>query len=174
MSRAVRRPTRFDDDLEVFGAGGLLLVQGSDDFASESLIASEVGYRIQPATAISLDATAFVHQIRRSAQPGGAAQRAAAADVGNTLEGQSHGIELGINVQPVTWWRTHVGYTWLDTSIRRSAGSRDVSGGVNEGNDPDHLFGLRSSLDLPRNLEFDVVLRAVATCPIPRCPRMRR
>ena len=29
VSRAVRRPTRFDDDLEVLGPGGLVLVRGT-------------------------------------------------------------------------------------------------------------------------------------------------
>ena len=170
VSRAVRRPTRFDDDLEVLGPGGLLLVRGSDDFASEALIASEVGYRVRPAAAVSVEATAFVHRFNDLRSQEAPLVGPLPVTLGNTLEGQSHGIELGINIQPVTAWRTHVGYTWLDTSIERSAGSRDVSGGVNEMNDPNHLFGLRSSLDLPRNLEFDVVLRAVDALPAPVVP----
>ena len=88
----------------------------------------------------------------------------------NTLEGYSRGIELGINLQPVTWWRTHVGSTWLDTSIRRSSGSRDVTGGVSEVNDPGYVFGLRSSIDLPRDVELDVVLRAIDDLPSPSMP----
>jgi iron complex outermembrane recepter protein len=90
--------------------------------------------------------------------------------LGNTLEGQSHGVELGVNVQPFAWWRTHVGYTWLDTSITREAGSRDVSGGVNEMNDPNYLLGVRTSIDLPRQFELDVVLRAVDALPDPVVP----
>jgi iron complex outermembrane receptor protein len=77
---------------------------------------------------------------------------------------------LGINIQPVGWWRTHIGSTWLDTSIERSAGSRDVSGGASEMNDPRYLFGFRSSINLPRDVELDVVLRAVDDLPNPAVP----
>ena len=90
--------------------------------------------------------------------------------VGNTLEGDARGIEVGVNVQPFGWWRTHVGYTRLETEIRRTAGSRDVGGGVTEANDPDHIFGLRSSLDLPYRIELDAMLRSIAALPNPAVP----
>jgi iron complex outermembrane recepter protein len=170
VSRAVRRPTRFDDDLEILGPGGVVLLRGSDDFAAESLIASEAGYRVQPHPAVSLDATLFVHRFDDLRSQEAPLAGLIPIILGNTLEGQSHGLELGINLQPVRRWRTHVGYTWLNTSIERSPGSRDVSGGVSEANDPGYLLGIRSSLDLPRNLELDVVLRAVGALPNPPVP----
>jgi iron complex outermembrane receptor protein len=170
VSRAVRRPTRFDDDLEIRGTGGLLLVQGSDEFKSESLVASEVGYRTRPASVVSLEATAFIHRFADLRSQEAPLQGGLPVTLANTLEGQSHGVELGVNVQPFAWWRTHVGYTWLDTSISRDIGSRDLSGGVNEMNDPHHLLGVRTSADLPRRFEFDVVLRAVDDLPSPVVP----
>jgi iron complex outermembrane receptor protein len=170
VSHAVRRPTRFDDDLEVLGTGGVVLIQGSGDFESESLVATELGYRIQPLPIVSLDATLFVHRFSdlrsQEAPPAGVIP----ITLGNTLQGQSHGVEVGVNLQPVTWWRTHVGYTWLDTSIERAAGSRDVSNGVSEMNDPNYLFGFRTSLDLPREMELDIMVRAVDDLPDPAVP----
>jgi iron complex outermembrane recepter protein len=170
VARAVRRPTRFDDDLEVLGPGGLLLIRGSDDFEAESLIASEVGYRAQPYSGLSLDATYFVHNLDRlrsqEAPPGGGLPIV----LGNTLEGQSHGIEVGLNLQPVARWRTHLSYTWMHSTIERAAGSRDVSGGVSEQNDPTYLFNVRTSVDLTRNIELDVFLRAVDALPDPPVP----
>jgi iron complex outermembrane receptor protein len=170
VSRAVRTPTRFDDDLEVLGTGGLVLVRGSNDFAAESLVASEAGYRIQPHPSVSLDATLFRHRFDDLRSQEAPATGVVPLTLGNTLEGRSSGIELGVNVQPVDWWRTHVGYTWLDTSIERSTGSRDVGGGVSEANDPEYLVGVRSSLDLPRGVEVDLVVRAVDDLPNPPVP----
>jgi iron complex outermembrane recepter protein len=170
VSHAVRRPTRTDDDIEAFGPGGVLIVRGGDDFESERLIASEVGYRVRPSTALSFDAAVFIHQFTDLRSQEAPATGAVPLTLANTLEGHSRGIELGINVQPVTWWRTHVGSTWLDTSIQRSTGSRDVTGGVSEMNDPGYVFGLRSSIDLPRDVELDVVLRAIDDLPNPPVP----
>jgi len=73
-------------------------------------------------------------------------------------------------VQPAEWWRTHLGYTWLHTDIRRTAESRDVGGGATEADDPNHLFGLRSSFDLPHRVELDAMLRAVSALPNPVVP----
>jgi iron complex outermembrane receptor protein len=90
--------------------------------------------------------------------------------VGNTLEGDVRGVEVGVNVEPATWWRTHIGYTRLKTEIRRSAASRDIGGGTTEANDPNQFVGLRSSLDLPHRVEVDAMLRAVAALPNPAVP----
>ena len=169
VSRAVRRPTRFDDDIRAFGPTGALIAMGSDDFVSESLVASEVGYRVQPSPLFSIDATAFVHRFTdlrsQDLLPTGLP-----IVVGNSLEGESRGLEIGANVQPRVWWRTHVGYTWLDTTIRRAPGSRDVGGGVTEANDAPHTFGMRMSFDLPRGVEVDAMLRASAALPNPQVP----
>jgi iron complex outermembrane receptor protein len=168
-SRAVRRPTRFDDDIRVNAPNGAALVVGSDAFVPESLRAGEIGYRIQPVALFSLDATAFVHHIdelrSQDLLPTGPP-----LVVGNSLDGHDRGFELGVNVQPVDWWRTHVAYTRLDTEIRRPAGSRDIGGGVTEANDPKQFVGLRTSFDLPHRIEVDAMLRAVAALPNPRVP----
>jgi iron complex outermembrane receptor protein len=169
ISRAVRRPTRFDDDLRVMGPTGAVLIRGTGDFAAESLIATELGYRIQPTAIISVDATAFRHrftELRSQDLP----PTGFPIVIGNSLEGRSHGLELSGNVQPLDWWRTHIGYTWLDTAVRRAPGSRDISGGVSEANDPHHQFAIRTAFDLPRNMEFDAMLRSIGGLPNPRVP----
>jgi iron complex outermembrane receptor protein len=170
VSRATRRPTRFEDDIVVPLPSGVPFVVGSDDFEPESLVAVEAGYRIQPASTISVDATVFRHDITDLRSQDAPASGGLPIIVGNSLEGRSHGVELGVNVQPVDWWRTHVGYSWLDTEIERQPGSRDVGGGVNEANDPHHLFNLRSSVDLPRDVEIDAMVRSVGALPNPRVP----
>src|SRR5262249_18749813 len=66
VSHAVRRPTRLDDDVRftTFG-GGFVTITGNPDFEPESVIATELGYRIQPAPIVSVDATAFHHSFDR-------------------------------------------------------------------------------------------------------------
>lgn len=170
VSRAVRRPTRFESDVRVLSPlNGAALIVGNAAADGESLVAGELGYRIKPAAAVSVEASAFQHgfdDLRSQDLPPGGPP----VVVGNSLEGRSRGIEIGVNVQPVAFWRTHAGYTWLDTRVTRAAGSRDVSGGVSEANDPGHLFTLHSSLDLPREVEVDAVLRGAGTLPNPRVP----
>jgi iron complex outermembrane receptor protein len=90
--------------------------------------------------------------------------------LGNTLEGRSRGIALVVNVQPVVWWRTHVGYTAFATDIERAPGSRHVGDVSAEANDPPHLLTVRTSIDLPRDVELDAVLRSVGALPNPAVP----
>ena len=170
VSRAVRRPTRLDDDAGVAGAGGVVIVRGTHEFQAEALRAFELGYRVQPSPVLSFDATLFHHAFDdlRSQDPGPGGTLP--ITIGNTLEGDATGVEVGLNVQPIAAWRTHVGYTRLDTDVRRQPGSRDLTGGLSEANDPDHVFNLRSSIDLPRRVEIDAMLRAVGELPNPRVP----
>jgi iron complex outermembrane receptor protein len=169
IARAVRRPTRLDDDI-IAPAAGVVIVQGTHEFEAEKLTATEAGYRVQPLGMLSLDATVFWHDYddlrSQDAPPGGGLP----LTIGNTLEGRSRGLELGVNVQPVAWWRTHVTYTRLDTDVNRQPGSRDTTGGASEVNDPDHLFGLRTAIDLPRGVEVDAMLRAIGALPDPTVP----
>jgi iron complex outermembrane receptor protein len=171
VARAVRRPTRFDDDIVISSPTGAVLIRGSDDFESERLIATEVGYRLQPVSFFSAEATVFVHHYDRlrsqDAQPGVVP---IPLIVGNTLNGRSQGIELAVNLQPVRRWRTHVTYTRLDVEVTRDPDSRDLGGGTTEANDPPYLFGVRSSIDLPRNVDVDARLRSVGRLPNPAVP----
>jgi iron complex outermembrane recepter protein len=170
VSRAVRRPTRIDDDVVVTAPTGAVLVRGTDSFEAEKLVATEVGYRIQPTSVVSFDATVFWHDYTDLRSQDSPLVGVVPLTIGNTLEGHSRGVELGVNIQPFAWWRTHVGYTFLDTAVEPHPGSRDTTGGASEINDPDHLFALRSSLDLPRNIEADAILRAVGALPTPALP----
>jgi len=171
VARAVRRPTRFDDDIIVKGPTGAVLIEGNTDFLSESLVASEIGYRLQPSRFFSGDATFFVHHYdnlrSQDTQPGAVPFPLI---VGNSLEGRSRGVELALSLQPVQWWRSHLSYTRLDVSVTKAPGSRDVGGGATEANDPPYVVQFRNSLDLPRHLEADARIRSVAALPNPAVP----
>jgi iron complex outermembrane receptor protein len=140
---------------------GLVIIRGNDDFKAETLVATEVGYRAQPSPLFSADATVFFQsydRLRSQEAPLGAVPFPLV--VGNGLNGTSKGVELGLNVQPIDWWRVHASYTNLHVALSRDPDSRDVGGGASEANDPDHLFSVRTSFNLPRRVELDAWLRA--------------
>jgi iron complex outermembrane receptor protein len=169
VARAVRRPTRLDADVVIPGEGPVA-IRGLPDFLPETLLSSEVGYRVRPTASLSLDATVFHHDYSRLRSQDAPTAPGAPIVLGNTLEGRSRGLELSANVQPAVWWRARVGYTWLDSRVERAPGSRDLTGGTSEANDPDYVFGVRMSFDLPRDVELDALVRAVGALPDPDVP----
>jgi iron complex outermembrane receptor protein len=73
VSKAVRVPTRFDTDLRIrFPNSTALLLTGSEDFDSETVIAYEAGYRRQVRDRVSVDVAAYVNRyddLRRKSCP---------------------------------------------------------------------------------------------------------
>lgn len=170
VSRAVRRPTRLDADVRALTpAGAVVAVGGGDRYESETLMATELGYRVQSHPGLSLDATVFSHRyddLRSQELP----PTGPPIVVGNTLNGRSDGVEFSAVVQPLPAWRAHLSYTFLDLSITRDPDSRDIGGGASESNDPQYHFGLRNSFDLPRNIEVDAMMRHIGALPNPSVP----
>ena len=171
ISRAVRTPTRIDEDVRFLLPNGSVLIQGSRDFESEDLLAYELGYRYLPLSGLSLDVAAFynVYDDLRTQEPP-ASGAPFPITLGNNLNAETWGIELRSNFQVTTWWRGHFAYAWLRKDLSLDPGSRDPTGGRAEGNDSEHRFLLRSSIDLPRNLELDAWLRYVDRLPQPVIP----
>ena len=165
VSRANRRPSRLEDDLVLPG-----VLVGSDDFLPEALLAYEAGYRMQPRRGLSFDATAFRHNFSDLRSVDALTGGAAPLILANSFEGHSHGVEFGITLEPVPAWQTHVGYTWLDSEVTSRPGSRVVSAGASEANDPHHLFGLRTSIDLRHGIELDGWVRTVGPLHTPPVP----
>ena len=170
VAHAVRRPTRFDDDLLLLGPGGVVLLRGSDSFDPEAMTGGEVGYRARPFARLSLDATVFVQDYDRLRSQEAPVAGVIPVTIGNSLNARSSGLELAAAVQPSTRVSVRASYTHLRTEITRDAHSRDVSGGVNEANDPRHLFALRAGVDLGAHVEADAWFRRVGMLPNPAVP----
>ena len=176
VSRAIRRPTRLDVDVRALSSiGTVVAIGGGDDYKGESLIATELGYRAQLAATAAIDATLFTHRyddLRSQEFPPGPPRPGgqSAIVIGNTLNGRTQGLELSASVQPVPVWRTRASYTYFDVSITKDLDSRDIGGGASEANDPSHMFGLRTDLDLPGRVELNLFLRGIGELPNPRVP----
>jgi iron complex outermembrane receptor protein len=176
VSRAVRTPSRYDRDLVV--PSGLVdapppyqfpteyLKGGGADFVSETLIAYEIGYRAQLGPKLSGSVSTFYNDysnLRSTTATPTTPLYPFPYPVyfQNNLEGDTYGLELSATYQILEWWRLHAGYDLLQEHIRVKPGQLDATDATNETADPHGQSTLRSSMDLPRNLQLDGALRWV-------------
>jgi iron complex outermembrane receptor protein len=171
VSRAVRLPTRFDTDLRFTNpVTGAITLTGSRDFESEKMLAWEGGYRSQLYDRVSLDVAAYVNtydDLRSEEFPSRPVQP---IRLDNRMNATTRGIELGSNVLLAPWWRMHASYMYLHERFTFDPGSTDPTAGANEAEDPSHQFSLRSSTDLPKDLELDAAFRRIGRLPHPVVP----
>lgn len=172
VSRAVRTPSRIDRDLSEPGpAAPIVLLEGGSDFESETVIAYELGYRAQLTAKLETSLSAFYNDYDhlRSTITN------STIDIfklpipfffQNDLEGQTYGFELSANYQLLDWWRLHGGYNLLKEDLHVKPGKFDINDARNETADPQNQFSIRSSMDLPENIQFDTTLRWVDTLDI--------
>lgn len=160
VSRAVRMPSRIDRDSRIPNAPVAVLT-GDDDYGSETVIAYELGYRAQLTPSLLLSISTFynVYDDVRSVSFTPVTLLPFYFD--NNLEVETYGVELTSTYEVVKGWRLHAGYTLLREDIDLKDGAFDLNNGLNETADPRHQFSLRSSWDLPRDVELDAGLRWV-------------
>jgi len=170
-SRTVRSPARIDRDLRLVDPesnGERLLVAGGPDMQSETARVLELGYRAQQGPALSYAATLFYSRYERlrtlELQSGGAVFR-------NLGHGRVRGLELWGSWQVMRGWRLFAGGVLQDTDTGVAASSTDASARTGLAtNDPRSYWQLRSSHDLARGLNADLLLRRVARLPQPAVP----
>lgn len=171
VSRAVRLPTRVDTDLRVVDpASGTVLIAGTEEFRSENVVSYEGGYRVRPHPRLAIDAAGYVNRyddLRSQESPAAPGQP---VTLGNLLNATTSGLEVAATVQPFDAWRLHASYAYLWSDFTFDPGSRDLTRGVSEANDPANLLKLRSYLDLPAGLQLDATFRAVSERPDPPVP----
>jgi iron complex outermembrane receptor protein len=168
VSKAVRLPTRFDNDIRLVNpATGAVVLAASDEFEAESLLAFEGGYRVLPHPRLSLDAALFSNHYDRLRSQDLTFTPAPLFRLGNGLNAHTSGVEIAGAVQAAANWRLHGSYAWLRKNLTFDARSTDPTDGIFEGNDPSHLAGMHSYLDLPRGLSVDAFVRYVGKRPAP-------
>ena len=167
ISRAVRTPTRFDEDVVFLAPNGSPVLSGNRGFVSEELLAYELGLRLQPTPDLLVDAAAFydVYDHLRTFEPVAGTGSFVFA---NQLAADAWGLELRSSWQPAPWWRLHAGYVWFGKHLRLAPESGDPTGGKLSGDDPHNRCSLRSAMDLPGGFELDGWLRYVGELPSPR------
>ncbi len=163
ISRAVRTPSRLDRDLSEAGPPYLVLLEGSSQFESETLIAYELGYRAQLSSTFTTSVSGFYNQYDDVRSTSFTPATVLPLYFANNLEGDTYGVEFSGNYQISDKWSMHAGYTLLREHLRVKPGASDLDDALNETADPEHQFSLRSSMNLPKHAELDVGVRWVDT-----------
>lgn len=166
ISRAVRTPSRIDTDFFSPAQPPYRLVGG--DFVSETLTAYEIGYRAQFNRQFSFSVATFynVYDDLRSVE------RISAQTfvIGNKMKSNTWGVETWGTYHVTNNWRLSAGYNHLSQNRRLKSDSTSTTGTRAEGNDPIQQLSLRSAINLPHNVQFDLMLRAIASLPDPDVP----
>jgi iron complex outermembrane receptor protein len=173
VSRAVRTPTRLESDLLInfpVGGGTNIVFRGSPEFDSESVIAYELGYRVEPVNWLAFDVATFYNVYDRLASveqgtPPPSTNTVLLSSFGNKLSGETYGVELGATWKAADWWTIRAAYTFLEEQLHTDSSSTDTNSELSAGNNPHHQFYVRSSVDFPHRVELDCTLRYVDTLP---------
>jgi iron complex outermembrane receptor protein len=180
VSRAVRTPSRVEQDLEGDTLADpatptFVRLVGDGRFKSETVLAWELGYRVRPRDELAIDVAAFYDDYDDvlSAELGTPfVEPAATGDrtvvpifFRNRLQAEVYGVELLVEANPLPWWRLAASYAYLQVELSRDPGSRDILGPSGEGSSPHNQAMLRSLLDLPHRVELDATVRYVDNLP---------
>jgi iron complex outermembrane receptor protein len=162
VSRAVRTPSRIDRNLVFPG-----VLERASDLESEKLMSYEVGYRGQPTTKSSVNVTLFMHDYS-DLRVVGISPSSGLLVFDNKMEGQIYGVETWGDYQVLPWWRLSAGFVLMQKNLDLKPGATQIALDQHMGNDPDHQFSIRSSMNIFNDVEFDVGLRSVDDLPNPR------
>ncbi len=189
ISRAVRTPSRLEHDLFLTAAPvngrrpdfDVCLPAGSPclypriarnrNFKSESILAYQLGYRVQPIDQLFLDLTTFYNEFHHllSLEPKDTFAEntpplphlVLPLKFDNRLHGDSYGVELAATSILTRWWRLSASYSYLLIQLHADAGSGDTSQAAAEKASPQNQVTARSSIDAPWRVQFDTVFRYV-------------
>jgi iron complex outermembrane receptor protein len=175
VSRAVRTPSRVENGASVLIAvvpppvmGDLpvaVAFYGDDRFDSENLTACELGYRVQAASNLMVDASIYYNEyegLRETAtgMPFPADNPPTflvlSSTISNNTKGDVVGYELSAEWDALEWLRFRPAYTYMENRIHYNPTDILAS------QDPRHQVSLRTSLDLPKGLECDLWYRYVS------------
>jgi iron complex outermembrane recepter protein len=170
ISRAVRTPSRIDQDVFEAAPPHFVLLEGGSHFTSESVVAYELGYRVQIEPQLSASVSSFFNHYNDIRSTTITPTTLLPFYFANGLEGDTYGLEFSGNYQVSDSWSMHAGYTLLKEHLHVKPGQIDINDALNETADPQHQFSLRSSFNLPRHTEFDTALRWVDTLHINNGP----
>jgi iron complex outermembrane recepter protein len=173
VSRAVRTPSRFEQDFKTLAAvvppqgfppvPVALQLQGNPNYRSEEVITYEAGYRTTFSNAVSLDVTGFYNDYRdlRFAHLGDPQFNANSLTLPisftNELQGKTYGIEVATVWQMLDWWRWDVNYSWLRTELDNSVG--DPRTGIS----PEQRVSVRGALSPWDDIDLDFWFRYVGS-----------
>ena len=171
-ARSIRQPSWFDAESKLNAAtfplqgGGFGLVQlnGNPNTQAETLLDFEAGYRIQASKQLSFDTSVFRSRYSRiqTLEPATPyftldppPHLVTPSYWGNLARAHDYGVEFSANWNVTNRWRLSPGFSFLQMKILMDPSSHDTSAAALVGDSPKHQAQLRSTLNLPHNLEWD-------------------
>jgi iron complex outermembrane receptor protein len=168
VSRAIRSPTPFDEDI-VERLGTAVALNGDRDFQSATLTAYELGMRQEIDSQISFSISAYYNdydKLRTIEVTSGPATLN--LTWGNNLHGYNYGFEAWADYQPYDWWHLSASLNELCEHFNFTPDATLIALGVSQlGDDPHTSATLRSSMNFGRGVEWEADFRYVGTLPDP-------
>lgn len=185
VTRAVRTPSRLDQDLALTGFFSasppfpvFVEIEGNPNFKPEEMLGYEAGYRTQPNSHFYLDVATFFNNYNDLTSLGtvslGFAQSPppsytyvlVSVPYANGLEGNTDGVELSPDWKPINWWELKGSYSFLQMHLKDKPGITDSSTAqTDEGSSPHHEAVIQSLFNLPEGFQFDPTYRYVSALP---------
>jgi len=180
VSRATRTPSRRDVNLSAVLAAlpgpAEVLLLGNPNLQAEHVLVYEVGYRAQPAAAMSIDVAAFFNTYHglQTIEPLPSFVDANSQPpilvhplmFGNKLHGTTDGIEVSVSWKATRRWTVSPGYALLQSRLHTGPTSLDTTSAADEeGSNPRHQAQLRSHFELSRALAWDANAYFVGRLP---------
>lgn len=183
-----RDDTNGDFNVAVFalpnGAPGELGIVGNPRQKSERLLATDLGYRVQASSRVSVDLAMFYNRYRqlRTLEQGAPILETDPVphfDIplvySNQMHGTTEGLELSAHFKVTDRWTLSPGYALLHMNLRTDPGSHDTFSVADiEGSSPRHQAQLRSSVNLPHGLGWDTSVYFVDRLPAQQVPSYTR
>ncbi len=169
-SRAIRSPTPFDTEV-MEKMGTLTFLAANPQFRPEEVRAYELGWRSQMSSTSSVTIAAFynVYDDLRTVDPA-SATTFLPIYWGNSMRGDTYGIDAWGNWQVNDWWRLSPGVSWVREQLEFKPGAIALLGVAQAADDPSSHANLTSSMSFAHHLSFDATLRYVGALPGPAFP----
>jgi len=172
VSRAIRTPSNYEDDATLtvgtFATGpgnppGNLVLNGNSHLASETLLAFELGYRLQPRKNLTIDVTGFYNTyqdlvgVSRGAptfQGSPSPRLELPLTWQNNVDARSYGFEVAANWNITDQWRVVGSYSWMGMS----AHGEGAASQYDEHSNPRSQAQIRTYYNVNKNIELNAAV----------------
>jgi iron complex outermembrane recepter protein len=166
VSRAVRTPSRVDEDEVEAAPPRLTLIEGSPDFTSETVVAYELGYRAELGSQTSVSLSTYYNEYNDIRSTSITPRTVVPFYFANNLAGETHGFELSGTYQALPWWQLRASYDLLKENIGVKPGQFDLNDALNETADPESQYAVASNMEVLKNVALNARLRWVDSLEI--------
>lgn len=183
VTRAVRTPSRIDENLQLTGLVAtspipiFVTVAGTPKFLSETLLGYEAGYRQLVTRRVYVDVALFHNQYDNLTSLGSSLTISvenspspihllATIPWGNGIKGTTNGGEIAPDWKATRWLELKGSYSYTSLDLKNKLGNTDIGTVLkDEGSSPRHQIVVLSQFNLPMGFELDPTYRYVSALP---------